>query len=40
MFAMADKIPSNAFFIAADEWTLKDGKEWRVFKILGFSDDQ
>ena len=35
MFRVADNISPTAFYIAADEWTRKDGKQWGVGKIFG-----
>ena len=35
MFLSADKISPNAFYVAADEWTRKDGKDWGVGKLFG-----
>ena len=35
MFQIADNLSSNAFYIAADDWTRRNGKEWGTGK--GFS---
>ena len=35
LFRVADNISSTAFYIAADEWTRKDGKKWGVGKRFG-----
>ena len=28
MFQMADNLSPSAFYIAADDWTRKDGEKW------------
>jgi hypothetical protein len=35
MFTLADRISPDAFYIAADEWTRKDGNDWGVGKLFG-----
>ena len=35
MFQVADNITPNAFYIAADDWTRRDGQEWGIGKRYG-----
>ena len=35
MFQIADSLSPNAFYIAADDWTRKQGKEWGIGKRFG-----
>ncbi len=35
MFQTADNISAQAFYIAADEWTRKDGQDWGIGKLFG-----
>ncbi len=35
MFQIADNISSNAFYIAADDWTKGDGQNWGIGKRYG-----
>jgi hypothetical protein len=35
MFQVADNISTSAFYIAADDWTRKDGKDWGIGKKYG-----
>ena len=35
MFQIADNLSPSAFYIAADDWTRKDGKEWGIGKRYG-----
>ena len=35
MFQIADNLSPHAFYIAADDWTRKQGKEWGVGKRFG-----
>jgi len=35
MFQIADNLSSSAFYIAADDWTRKNGKEWGIGKRYG-----
>ena len=32
MFQVADNLSNSAFYIAADDWTRKAGKEWGIGK--------
>jgi hypothetical protein len=35
MFQTADNLSAQAFYIAADEWTRKDGQDWGIGKLFG-----
>jgi hypothetical protein len=35
MFQVADNLTSSAFYIAVDDWTRRDGKEWGIGKGYG-----
>ncbi len=35
MFQIADNLSPSAFYIAADDWTRKDGKKWGIGKRYG-----
>jgi hypothetical protein len=35
IFQVADNLSTNAFYIAADDWTRKDGKDWGIGKRYG-----
>ena len=35
MFQTADNLSVQAFYIAADEWTRKDGQDWGIGKLFG-----